>query len=730
MSEIKIPLPPPLNPHLAILSGDRVRYGAAPDCKVGVNGRSREKSPTSGIVFWERPLLESKPGSPRWEASSLTTAPNRIRLERASHKQSSDTHKTPYDRVKRCRERKINTKVSERVNVDVFTQNQRPCPQRVAVIDSVQMIWQRIPTKIVADDRLQARNMDFSSVHSYTDTSKCSSKLTGILFISNTVTWCAEPEFDTAYGRSPPVAEEAGVSRPAACGSKHGGWQLWLTSVASPADVMCERAASPLSRALGKFVGGGGGVFGRSQCAIAPHRLCTRLLQSHSTCCLLHRLSEVLHGSLPVMRQTGNTVDCMRSVNVRHLSSKCCDNVCPMTGNEPWTTPENVLKNVKTARTRTTRCESRHRAGILYTYCAWAEYNWLVVVSQLPAEPMRVIEVCMEQRRNERAGEAEIPEKTRRRTASSGTIPTCEYPVTRLGIEPDSPWWRRTGEMPQRKIKVGIVPDDDSGRRVFSEISRFPALSFWCCSILTSITLVGFQDPAVKSPWRQDTVGAKQVPLVCKASGWKGGGDVCLRNVSRDGVPTPLGATVKTIFCYEFTHARWSAQPARLFGCNTPAIHVSAARSIKHLTTLLPKAYVIKAVHNKVSTFEINLRKKALLLHAYILTGALSDTCPVKLVTMEGKVVPYINVEQNVLANYIAVLVFGSLGIYTHNNYVNLSPLSCETGRRPARMNATLVVLTVRNFVVPENLNKLVDYGLSDHPAVAKCLQQAASCDK
>ncbi|KAJ8871608.1 hypothetical protein PR048_027935 [Dryococelus australis] len=41
---------------------------------------------------------------------------NRIRLERASQMQSSDTHKTPYYRVKRCRERKINIKVSERVN--------------------------------------------------------------------------------------------------------------------------------------------------------------------------------------------------------------------------------------------------------------------------------------------------------------------------------------------------------------------------------------------------------------------------------------------------------------------------------------------------------------------------------------------------------------------------------------------------------------------------------------
>ncbi|KAJ8890927.1 hypothetical protein PR048_010436 [Dryococelus australis] len=39
-------------------------------------------------------------------------------------------------------------------------------------------------------------------------------------------------------------------------------------------------------------------------------------------------------------------------------------------------------------------------------------------------------------------GKREIPEKARRPTASSGTIPTCENPVTRPGIEPwGSPWW-------------------------------------------------------------------------------------------------------------------------------------------------------------------------------------------------------------------------------------------------------------------------------------------------
>ncbi|KAJ8880347.1 hypothetical protein PR048_016814 [Dryococelus australis] len=44
---------------------------------------------------------------------------NSIRLERAFQKQSSDTHKTSYDRVKRCRKRKKNIKAPELVSVDV-----------------------------------------------------------------------------------------------------------------------------------------------------------------------------------------------------------------------------------------------------------------------------------------------------------------------------------------------------------------------------------------------------------------------------------------------------------------------------------------------------------------------------------------------------------------------------------------------------------------------------------
>ncbi|KAJ8883406.1 hypothetical protein PR048_015249 [Dryococelus australis] len=78
--------------------------------------------------------VDSYTEGPRIHFAALTSFDsrhrNRIRLERASQKQSSDTHKTPYDRVKHCRERNINIKASERVNVAVFTQNKQQCPQQ------------------------------------------------------------------------------------------------------------------------------------------------------------------------------------------------------------------------------------------------------------------------------------------------------------------------------------------------------------------------------------------------------------------------------------------------------------------------------------------------------------------------------------------------------------------------------------------------------------------------
>ncbi|KAJ8880472.1 hypothetical protein PR048_016942 [Dryococelus australis] len=143
-----------------------------------------------------------------------------------------------------------------------------------------------------------------------------------------------------------------------------------------------------------------------------------------------------------------------------------------------------------------------------------------------PWEPMRVIEVSIEQRRNERAGKREIPEKTRRPTASSDTIPTCENPesagespgaISRLkraiatkrealewraallSIAVESPTYTRrtrdsgavvvrllashhgesgsiSGGLALGFLHVGILQDDDAGRLVFSGISRSPPL--------------------------------------------------------------------------------------------------------------------------------------------------------------------------------------------------------------------------------------------------------------
>ncbi|KAJ8875642.1 hypothetical protein PR048_023538 [Dryococelus australis] len=79
-------------------------------------------------------------------------------------------------------------------------------------------------------------------------------------------------------------------------------------------------------------------------------------------------------------------------------------------------------------------------AYIRYITVTRSALNWLAVFPscclylwEFQLKPYNFIcgsEVSMERRR-----------KTRRPTASSGTIPTCENPVTRAGIEPGSPWW-------------------------------------------------------------------------------------------------------------------------------------------------------------------------------------------------------------------------------------------------------------------------------------------------
>ncbi|KAJ8873894.1 hypothetical protein PR048_024730 [Dryococelus australis] len=66
---------------------------------------------------------------------------------------------------------------------------------------------------------------------------------------------------------------------------------------------------------------------------------------------------------------------------------------------------------------------------------------------------MRVMEVSMERRQNEGVGRREIPEKTRRPTSSSGTIPTCENPMEQR----ESAWVGRTGDPREKPPANGNV---------------------------------------------------------------------------------------------------------------------------------------------------------------------------------------------------------------------------------------------------------------------------------
>ncbi|KAJ8873863.1 hypothetical protein PR048_024699 [Dryococelus australis] len=62
-------------------------------------------------------------------------------------------------------------------------------------------------------------------------------------------------------------------------------------------------------------------------------------------------------------------------------------------------------------------------------------------------------------------GKRENPEKTRRPTASSGTIPTCENPVTRPGIKPGSPCWEATYTIVYGEVVVESDFAAAAGRR-------------------------------------------------------------------------------------------------------------------------------------------------------------------------------------------------------------------------------------------------------------------------
>ncbi|KAJ8896121.1 hypothetical protein PR048_001463 [Dryococelus australis] len=110
---------------------------------------------------------------------------------------------------------------------------------------------------------------------------------------------------------------------------------------------------------------------------------------------------------------------------------------------------------------------------------------------------------------------------------------------------------------------------------------------------------------------------------------------VRLRFFSRDNIHARSSSGITALgrchYCTEqphhFLQRQWTLL-SRLVGCAL----------FSHLDiTICPQRITLKAVHGELSTFEINLRKKSLLLPAYMSMGAMSVMHPVKLVTMDGK---------------------------------------------------------------------------------------------
>ncbi|KAJ8875984.1 hypothetical protein PR048_023892 [Dryococelus australis] len=84
-----------------------------------------------------------------------------------------------------------------------------------------------------------------------------------------------------------------------------------------------------------------------------------------------------------------------------------------------------------------TRSRALYRSSRVQTHPPSHSTKEMNPRSTPPAKPM-----SMEQRRNARAGETEVPQKNCRPATSSGTIPTRDNPgATPPGIEPGSAWW-------------------------------------------------------------------------------------------------------------------------------------------------------------------------------------------------------------------------------------------------------------------------------------------------
>ncbi|KAJ8875871.1 hypothetical protein PR048_023776 [Dryococelus australis] len=138
--------------------------GSTPDCSVRIGQRPRGKqenpgnAPDNGNVShvsrMQKPGLTTPGIETRivvvHETSGPTGRYNIVAVsDTVSQKQSSDTHKTPYDRVKRFRERKINIKASESVNLLNNVRGKLQLLPQPTIALPVQMSWEEVSVRLL-----------------------------------------------------------------------------------------------------------------------------------------------------------------------------------------------------------------------------------------------------------------------------------------------------------------------------------------------------------------------------------------------------------------------------------------------------------------------------------------------------------------------------------------------------------------------------------------------------
>ncbi|KAJ8874156.1 hypothetical protein PR048_024998 [Dryococelus australis] len=333
-------------------------------------------------------------------------AHDRKRLERASQKQSSDTNKTPYDRAKRCRERK---KSSRRPSASTWREAQRI--KHVSARDCVVVFH-------IVD-------------------AACSLRLCTRRGSGNTIPHALSGSSPSTYI---PLISVAIIALAARLGSTTNHAVILPAQQHWPdvgyfkcalLGVINETPRRQTSLCYPPVYGTGGHRH-------SPSCRDMSLYGALTVCRTMRRSSQlVVHRGGPVpSRQTNR-----RENDQPHEDSRAAVEA------SLFQSPKNSLRERAPELAVPTTTMLRHMKKYLglksfrpkAAVCVLSDTD----MNKLLSTCARLLEVFSTPGAGllVRGGGGGIPERIRRTTVSSSTILTCENPVTRPGIEPGSPWW-------------------------------------------------------------------------------------------------------------------------------------------------------------------------------------------------------------------------------------------------------------------------------------------------